>query len=318
MTPWRSANGRSRSVDSVAIRPRSTSSRCSWRPPLSIRARSRSSATIWAMLPVSTSSLPIRSRIFAGTGAPAAWAPSASRAERSRRAGRSVVIGVRSSCDRLSMNSARMRWRRRSSATSSRTSQTPRIGDRRARTTRVVPVVPGHVGERHLAARPARLARAARDRLDPVVAEGLDRGPPEHRARLAPQEDVRGGVGDLDAQLVAQPDDARRRRGPRGSRGRAAAARARTRRPRRAGGAVAAGPRGRRRPATCRRRRRPRASASRSASSIVLDRPPARQGDRERDRERDGLDGDEGDDDAVHGGEDRTVGRVLAGATLGP
>ena len=34
------------------------------RPPLSIRARSSSSDTIWAMLPVSTSSLAIRSRIF--------------------------------------------------------------------------------------------------------------------------------------------------------------------------------------------------------------------------------------------------------------
>ena len=118
------------------------------------------------------------------------------------------MIGVRSSCDRLSMNSARMRCRRRSSATSSRTSQTPRIGERRARTTSVAPVVAGHVGERHLAAGPARLARPAGDRLDAMVAERLDGRPADHRPRLAPQEHVGRGVGDLDAEVVGQSDDA--------------------------------------------------------------------------------------------------------------
>ena len=50
-----------------------------------------------------------------------------------------MVSGVRSSCDRLSMNSARIRWRRRSSETSSMISQTPWTGDRRALTTSVGP-----------------------------------------------------------------------------------------------------------------------------------------------------------------------------------
>ncbi len=44
-----------------------------------------------------------------------------------------VVSGVRSSCERLSMNSARICCRRRSSDTSSSTSQTPPDADRRAR-----------------------------------------------------------------------------------------------------------------------------------------------------------------------------------------
>ena len=170
--------------------------------------------------------------------------PSASRASDST-SSPTVVIGVRSSCDRLSMNSARIRWRRRSSATSSSTSQTPRIGERRARTTSVG-AVRRPVGERDLAARPARLARLARDRLDPMVAERLDRGPPEHRAGLAAEEHVGRGVGDLDPQVVAQPDDPDADEVGEVGAGRAAAAPGRTRRPRRAGGACAADRSGRR------------------------------------------------------------------------
>ena len=119
-------------------RARSTSSRRTSGPPLSIRARSSSSLTIWTRWPVSTSILPIRSRILAGTrGA----RRSASRASVS--ASRlTVVSGVRSSCERLSMNSARICWRRRSSETSSRTTQTPPAGERRARTTRTGPSWP--------------------------------------------------------------------------------------------------------------------------------------------------------------------------------
>ena len=49
------------------------------------------------------------------------------------------MSGVRNSCDRLSMNSARMRCSRRSSETSSSTSQKPAIGERRARTMSVWP-----------------------------------------------------------------------------------------------------------------------------------------------------------------------------------
>ena len=76
----------------------------------------------------------MRSFILAGMASPAA---SASRVSVSARR-LTVVSGVRSSWDRLSMNSARICWRRRSSVTSSRTSHTP-PGDRRDRTTRVGP-----------------------------------------------------------------------------------------------------------------------------------------------------------------------------------
>ena len=134
-TPWRSANSRRRSTEATASRPRSTSSSMQHGPPLSIRDRSSSSSTIWTRWSVSTSILPIRSRIRSGIASPAV---SASRASVS--ASRlTVVSGVRSSCDRLSMNSARMRWSRRSSETSCMTSQTPGTGDRRARTVSVGP-----------------------------------------------------------------------------------------------------------------------------------------------------------------------------------
>ena len=63
------------------------------------------------------------------------------------------------------------------------------------------------VAQRHLAARPAGLAGALGDGLDPMVAERLDRGSAEHRAAVPAQEHVRGGVGDLDAQIVVQADD---------------------------------------------------------------------------------------------------------------
>ncbi len=63
-------------------------------------------------------------------------------------------------------------------------------------------------GERDLAARPACLAGPLGDGLDSMVAEGLDRRPPEHRAGVAAQEHVGRGVGDLDAQVVAEPHDA--------------------------------------------------------------------------------------------------------------
>ena len=227
------------------------------------------------------------------------------------------MIGVRSSCDRLSMNSARIRCSRRSSATSSRTSQTPRIGERRARTTRVAP---GRwsgslVGEIHLAAGPAGLARLAGDRLDAVVAERLDRRPPDHRARLAPQEHVGRGVGDLDPKVVAEPDDPDPDEVREVGRGRGAAGRARTRRRRLGVGAVAVDRSGRRRrppgacgagaPDRCRARRRGR-SASRSDSSIASSVRPARPRDPERDRERDRLDRHERDDEPIHRREHRT------------
>ena len=51
VTPWRSANSRSRSVDSVATWPRSRTSRTPSAPPLSIRDRSSSSLTIWTRWP---------------------------------------------------------------------------------------------------------------------------------------------------------------------------------------------------------------------------------------------------------------------------
>ena len=72
--------------------------------PLSMRERSMISLTIWTRWPVSTSILAIRSRIFGGIAFPAA---SASRLSVSA-SSPTVVSGVRSSCDRLSMNSARI------------------------------------------------------------------------------------------------------------------------------------------------------------------------------------------------------------------
>ena len=103
-----------------------------------MRDRSSSSLTIWTRWPVSTSILSIRSRIRGGTASPAA---SASRVRVSARR-LTVVSGVRSSCDRLSMNSVRICWRRRSSETSSRTSHRLPDGARRARTTSRGPSAP--------------------------------------------------------------------------------------------------------------------------------------------------------------------------------
>ena len=99
------------------------------RPPLSIRARSSSSLTIWTRWPVSTSIFVIRSRIRAGTSGASASRASVSASRLT------VVSGVRSSCDRLSMNSARICWRRRSSETSSTTTSRPLASGRWTRTT---------------------------------------------------------------------------------------------------------------------------------------------------------------------------------------
>ena len=180
------------------------------------------------------------------------------------------------------MNSARMRWRRRSSATSSRTSQTPRIGERRARTTSVPPGLPfeaaraphrwalaAAVTEGHLVAGPAGLASALRDRLDAMVAERLDRRPAEHRSRH-PGAGTRGPRCWRPRRAGRRSGGrSRRRRGRRGRRGPGAAARARTPPPRRGGAIAAADRAGPRRVARPPRPRRAFASASRSDSSIA-------------------------------------------------
>ncbi len=103
-----------------------------------MRLRSSSSLTIWTRWPVSTSILAIRSRIFAGIVSPTVSASRCSVSDRRL----TVVSGVRSSCDRLSMNSVRMRWSRRSSETSSRTSHRPPPASRRPRTVRTGPSGP--------------------------------------------------------------------------------------------------------------------------------------------------------------------------------
>ena len=171
-------------------------------PPLSIRDRSSSSLTIWTRWPVSSSILPIRSRILAGTASPAA---SASRVSVSARR-LTVVSGVRSSCERLSMNSVRICWSRRSSETSSRTSQAPPDGLRRARSGQ-----PRSVGaaEADLADRRPGGERRSRERLDAGVEERLDEGPPHERRRLTVKERMRGRVGRGDPQSVVDPQDAR-------------------------------------------------------------------------------------------------------------
>ena len=103
------------------------------------------------------------------------------------------------------MNSARIRWSRRSSDTSSITSQTPRLGDRRARTTSVGP---SSRAEGQLAARLPALPGRPGDRLDGRVDEGLDRAPPDERPGRPPEELVGGEVGDVDPQVVVEADDA--------------------------------------------------------------------------------------------------------------
>ena len=107
------------------------SSRATVAIPDSIRERSRSSLTIWTRCPVSTSIFATRSAAFGGRESASAASVSARRL--------TVVSGVRSSWLRLSMNSARIRWRRRSSETSSRTSQASPPGVRRARARSVGP-----------------------------------------------------------------------------------------------------------------------------------------------------------------------------------
>ena len=203
-TPCRSANSRSRSADSAASAPMSTPSTRSSVPPPSIRDRSSSSLTIWTRWPVSTSTLAIRSRIRAGTASPAA---SASRLRVSARR-LTVVNGVRSSCDRLSMNSVRIRCRRRSSDTSSRHEpDAGRRGARRARTTRV-----GPSASASLASAVARALVACRpgQPLDPL---GRGRPPSRCGPTSVPgrprQERVRRGVGLGDAQPSSTRQDAR-------------------------------------------------------------------------------------------------------------
>ena len=125
-TPCRSAKRASRSTVACVSAARSTSWRTRAALPLSILERSSSSFTIWTRWPVSTSIFAIRSAVRGGSLAASRASVSASRL--------TVVSGVRSSCARLSMNSVRIRWSRRSSVTSSRTSQASPAGMRRART----------------------------------------------------------------------------------------------------------------------------------------------------------------------------------------
>ena len=140
-------------------------------PPLSMRDRSSSSLTICTRWPVSTSILPIRSRIFGGRPASLASASrdsvSASRL--------TVVSGVRSSCDRLSMNSVRIRCSRRSSETSSTISHSAAAGGRAGRST--VRVGPS-ASARRTSVRAVPLREGGlRHRLDARVEERL-----HHRA----------------------------------------------------------------------------------------------------------------------------------------
>ena len=102
------------------------------------------------------------------------------------------------------MNSVRIRWRRRSSDTSWRTSHTPVADERLARTVNVGPIAP----HGQLAAGEPRFLRALGNLLDPSIDERLDRGLAEHRAGRPIEIAVRREVREIDARIVVEPDDA--------------------------------------------------------------------------------------------------------------
>ncbi len=177
-----------------------------------------------------------------------------------------MVSGVRSSCDRLSMNSARIRCRRRSSDTSSMTSHTPETGERRARTVTVAPGLERTVTSP--LAEPSSIAVRA-IALDPGVYEGLQRGPPDHGTRPPLQHHVSRAVGELHGQVVAQSNHARRQQLGQVAGVVAASARRSSEHPR--------PPRGPSGPASRRRRRRTRRSSPAAVRSPdrEISRPPA-------------------------------------------
>ena len=240
-------------------------------PPLSIRDRSSSSLTIWTRWPVSTSILPIRSRILAGMASPAA---SASRVSVS--ASRlTVVSGVRSSCDRLSMNSARICWSRRSSETSSRTSQAPPDEARRARTSSrrpsasvppsSPPAVPCSIAARAIAS--ACTSRKASISVRPM-------SPPDERARNAWAAPLAAtirspGIDRQDALGKRCRSAARGRAGPRRGRLRAARSGSRRAATARTGSLSAAAPAISRTRAAIRRPRTATATAARLTSRAI-------------------------------------------------
>ena len=175
----------------------------------------------------------------ASSAAPPSPAASASRASVS--ASRLIVeSGVRSSCDRLSTNSARICWRRRSSDTSSRTTQTPLTGERRAR-----------IDER--SGRPRPLSRNSPDAPPvsrAVATSSSTRASTNASSAVRPTSEPGGrrrrrcaaAFASSTRAVVVEPDDAdahevgevRRRCGPAGrARTRDAASRSRSRRARR-------------------------------------------------------------------------------------
>ena len=186
---WPGPRGRGRRRRAAAAPSRSRSA-----------TRSSSSLTIWVRWPVSTSILEMRSRRRGEAVSASRAAVSASRLI--------VVSGVRSSCERLSMNSARIRCRRRNSETSSRTSQTPddrgTAGpDRHRRRRRWI----GRSTRRWPSRAPwpsGRCPRCGRRRRPPAP-----NGRPSLPA-LRSSIDVGGAVRELDRQVVAKTHHAGR------------------------------------------------------------------------------------------------------------
>ena len=197
--PWRSANVVSRSAALVSSRSTGTSAMTARPGPAPSAHRSSSSLTIWTRWPVSTSILATRSRTLGGTSTRSRSAASSSVSSRT------VESGVRSSCDRLSMNSARMRWSRRSSVTSS--SADPRAA---------VAVGTSAHGEVAVAA-DRQLERSDRSsdgrtdhRLRAMVDEGLHHRPSQQGAGTPLEEPMRGAVRGANRQVRADVDDAER------------------------------------------------------------------------------------------------------------
>ncbi len=123
------------------------------------------------------------------------------------------MSGVRSSCDRLSMNSVRICWRRRSSETSSSTSQTVPAGIRRPRIDSFGPSAPATATspvDEPVERAPTAMAST------PVSRKTSIKRPADQRARGTVEEDVGGRVRLGDAQAIADDQDSLRERAQEG------------------------------------------------------------------------------------------------------
>ena len=194
----RRTGGGARSSSPPATRGRRRPRARAGRRPRSARGRAARS-TIWTRWPVSTSIFVIRSRIRPGTSVVSA---SRARVSASRL---TLLSGVRSSWLRLSMNSDRICWRRRSSVASSSTTSRPAgVGPMDADDEDARLAVP----DLDLAGRRAADRHPVDQALGAGVEERLHHGPADEPARLDVEEGVRALVRVVDPAVRVEVEDA--------------------------------------------------------------------------------------------------------------